>query len=476
MLFNSFSFALFMPVVYLLYWFVLNKQLRLQNILLLTASYFFYGCWDWRFLFLLFTSTLLDFIIGIKMEKHPSKRKNWLLLGLLFNLGFLGFFKYYNFFAGSLAGLLSVTGLQVHIQTLNIVLPVGISFYTFHELSYLFDLYRGKIKAEKNFVHYAVFVSFFPLLVAGPIERATHLLPQIKRERQFNYHLSVSGMRVILWGLFKKIMIADRLAVFVDKVYENAPAAEGMPALIACVFFAFQLYFDFSGYSDMALGLGRLLGFDLFVNFKRPYLSHSFGEFWQRWHISLSSWFRDYVYIPLGGNREGNSKTTRNVLIVFLLSGLWHGASWNFAAWGLLNALFLLRLDPLINRSASQHIFMKLIKACVVTACWTLSLVFFRADGFKAAFEMITHLGTSHSDRLMQFGLNTAELKLVVWLLVMVLLVEIISEKNEKKIPGLLNSLPAAVRWTGYIAMTLMIVFYGHYGNGNEHSFIYFQF
>ena len=476
MLFNSFSFALFFPIVFILYWFVANRSLRLQNALLFLASYFFYACWDWRFMFLLMFSTLLDFFTGLKMEQNPEKKKFWFWLSVIINLGLLGVFKYYNFFVGSFSDLLSAIGVNINTSTLDIILPVGISFYTFHGLSYVIDIYNNRIKAEKNFIDYAVFVSFFPLLVAGPIERATHLLPQVKVKRTFNYDVAVSGMRLIMWGFFKKVMIADRLAVFVDKVYGDIPGIEGFPLILATFFFALQLYLDFSGYSDIAIGLGKLLGFDLFINFKRPYFSTSFGNFWKRWHISLSSWFRDYVYLPLGGSRLGKVTTIRNVLIIFAVSGLWHGASWNFVIWGILNALFMIVLDPILNKLQTKGLVIRVFKSLFITLCWTVSLVFFRAHTFEDSFNLFGKAGFGNMDGILKFGLNAAELKFAFTLIIVLLFSEIIIERNEETIPKIWVKMPSIFRWLIYVVITLFLVYFGQYGNGNEHSFIYFQF
>jgi alginate O-acetyltransferase complex protein AlgI len=309
MLFNSLGFALFLPIVFILYWFVANRNLKFQNVLLLASSYFFYACWDWRFLFLLLFSTLLDYLSGLKIEKASNKnhKKFWFYLSIIINLGFLGFFKYFNFFADSFAELLSQFGLQVNPWTLKVILPVGISFYTFHGLSYVIDIYKGRIKAERSFLIYGVFVSFFPLLVAGPIERATHLLPQIQKKRTFDHDRAVDGLRQILWGLFKKIVIADQCAIYANEVFNNSEMYSGSTLLLGAVFFAFQIYCDFSGYSDIAIGTAKLFGIDLLRNFAYPYFSRDIAEFWRRWHISLSTWFRDYLYIPLGGSKGNTS-------------------------------------------------------------------------------------------------------------------------------------------------------------------------
>jgi alginate O-acetyltransferase complex protein AlgI len=307
MLFNTLNFAFFLPVVFLLYWLLNNRNLKWQNLLLLVSSYFFYACWDWRFLFLLIFSTLLDFFTGLKMEEaKDAKRKTfWFWLSVSINLGFLGVFKYYNFFATSFAEALAQAGLQVNPWTLKVILPVGISFYTFHGLSYVIDIYKNRIKAERSFIDYSVFVSFFPLLVAGPIERATHLLPQIKHKRTFSYAQSVDGLKQILWGLFKKIVIADQCAEYANTIFAHSADYSGSTLFLGGMFFAFQIYGDFSGYSDIALGTARLFGIELLRNFSFPYFSRDIAEFWRRWHISLSTWFRDYLYIPLGGSQGG---------------------------------------------------------------------------------------------------------------------------------------------------------------------------
>ncbi|MFN5628051.1 MAG: MBOAT family O-acyltransferase, partial [Bacteroidota bacterium] len=323
MLFNTIGFAIFLTIVFFLYWFVANKNLIVQNSLLLISSYYFYSCWDWRFLFLLIFSTLLDYFTGNKMSESNKKvsKKFWFWLSILINLGFLGIFKYYNFFAESFAAFLENFGLKVNPFTLNVILPVGISFYTFHGLSYVIDVYKERIKAEKNFIDYAVFVSFFPLLVAGPIERATHLLPQIQKKRIFVYSKAIDGLRQILWGLFKKVVIADQCADFANEFFNNAENYSGSSLLVGAIFFAFQIYGDFSGYSDIASGTARLFGIELLKNFSYPYFSRDIAEFWRRWHISLSTWFRDYLYIPLGGSKGGNWIKIRNTFIIFIVSG-----------------------------------------------------------------------------------------------------------------------------------------------------------
>jgi alginate O-acetyltransferase complex protein AlgI len=400
MLFNSINFALFLPIVFVLYWFVTNKSLKLQNILLLVSSYFFYACWDWRFLFLLVFSTMLDYFTGIKMydSKNPKTKKFWFWLSISINIGFLGIFKYYNFFAESFTEAISNFGIHLSPWTLNIILPVGISFYTFHGLSYVIDIYNDKIKAEKNFVDYSVFVSFFPLLVAGPIERATHLLPQIQKKRNFSYPKAIDGLRQILWGLFKKIVIADTCSVFVDDIFKNYPDYSGGTLIVGAILFSFQIYSDFSGYSDIAIGVSKLFGIELITNFRTPYFSRNIAEFWKRWHISLSSWFRDYVYIPLGGSKSSLSKSIRNVFIIFIISGFWHGANWTYMAWGGLNAIYFIpsfiikRYKQNIPSKNTSLYFSKLkepFEILTTFAITTLAWIFFRSKSVSDSVKYI---------------------------------------------------------------------------------------
>ena len=346
MLFNSLDFAIFLPIVFLLYWFVAQKNLKLQNALIVVASYVFYGWWDWRFLSLIIFSTVVDYLIGqrLRTEDKQSKRKVLLWTSIIVNLGFLGFFKYYNFFLENFVDAFSLFGMQINANSLNIILPVGISFYTFQTLSYTIDVYRKKLEPTKDFMAFSAFVCFFPQLVAGPIERATNLLPQFYKKRTFEYHKAVDGMRQILWGLFKKVVIADNCAEFANQIFNNSADMNGSTLVLGAIFFTFQIYGDFSGYSDIAIGTSRLFGFDLKQNFATPYFSRDIAEFWRRWHISLSTWFRDYLYIPLGGSRGGTWMKVRNTFAIFLVSGFWHGANWTFIIWGALNAIYFLPL------------------------------------------------------------------------------------------------------------------------------------
>ncbi|MBK7036399.1 MAG: MBOAT family protein [Bacteroidetes bacterium] len=478
MLFNSLGFALFLPIVFILYWFVANRNLKFQNVLLLASSYFFYACWDWRFLFLLLFSTLLDYLSGLKIEKAKNKnhKKFWFYLSIIINLGFLGFFKYFNFFAESFGELLSQFGLQVNPWTLKVILPVGISFYTFHGLSYVIDIYKGRIKAERSFLIYGVFVSFFPLLVAGPIERATHLLPQIQKKRTFDHDHAVDGLRQILWGLFKKIVIADQCAIYANEVFNNSEMYSGSALLLGAVFFAFQIYCDFSGYSDIAIGTAKLFGIDLLRNFAYPYFSRDIAEFWRRWHISLSTWFRDYLYIPLGGSKGNVVTKVRNTFIIFIISGFWHGANWTFIAWGALNAIYfipLLLLDKNRNNldiiAAGKYLpgikdFFKMILTFMLVV---LAWIFFRADDLPHAFQYIS---TIFSNSLFKDPLlipTTVKVFVPIFLIV-----EWLGREHQFGISNMRNIRPGVIRWSIYLIILAVIYVY----SGNSQEFIYFQF
>ena len=340
MSFISVAFLVFLPLVFLIYW-ALQRHLRCQNIALLTASYVFYAWWDWRFLFLILITSTSSFVSGLIMPKTIHKR--WVLTAcVLLNLGILGVFKYYGFFIDNLQAMLAPLGVALDVPTLHLILPVGISFYTFQSLSYAIDVYRGTLTPTRRIVDFFAYIAFFPQLVAGPIERATNLLPQISSPRTFRYDEAVEGLRRILWGFFKKMVVADNCALAVNTIWADYAGADAMTLVAGMLLFTFQIYGDFSGYSDIAIGTARLFGIRLMENFRLPYFSATMPEFWRRWHISLMTWFRDYLYIPLGGSREGTLRTIRNILIVFLLSGLWHGANWTFVVWGLYNACLLL--------------------------------------------------------------------------------------------------------------------------------------
>ncbi|MGZ3861840.1 MAG: MBOAT family O-acyltransferase [Bacteroidia bacterium] len=478
MLFNSLSFALFFPVVFFLYWFVTAKSLKLQNILLLVASYFFYACWDYRFLFLLVFSTLLDYFTGIKIAEAGTRpgKKMWLWISIGINLGFLGVFKYYNFFAESFAELLSQAGIKTHFWSLKIILPVGISFYTFHGLSYVLDIYNNKIKPEKNFVDYSVFVSFFPLLVAGPIERATHLLPQIQKERKFDYLRAVDGLRQILWGLFKKMVIADNCAEYANMIFNSEQPLHGSTLFTGALFFAFQIYCDFSGYSDIALGTARLLGIELLRNFAFPYFSRDIAEFWRRWHISLSSWFRDYLYIPLGGSKVSTARQIRNTFIIFIVSGFWHGANWTFIAWGILNAICFLPLLLLKRNRNNLEIvaqgklmpsFKEFIQILITFVLTVFAWIFFRATNIAAALHYISGIFNASL-----FSLPEIRPLSLISLLIAFIIVEWLGRENKYAIEKLGFSWPRPLRWGLYYTLVMTVYLMG----GKEQQFIYFQF
>jgi D-alanyl-lipoteichoic acid acyltransferase DltB (MBOAT superfamily) len=477
MFFNSFAFAIFLPIVFLLYWFVFNRNKSSQNLILIIASYYFYSCWDWRFLFLLVFSTFLDYYTGIQIEKSKkdSSRKFWFWLSIGINLGFLGIFKYYNFFASSFADLLGGFGFKASPFLLDVVLPVGISFYTFHGLSYVIDIYHKRIKAEYNFVDYSLFVSYFPLLVAGPIERATHLLPQVKIKRSFDFEKAKEGSYQFIWGLLKKVVIADTCATYANAIFDNYSSMNSASLILGAVYFAFQIYGDFSGYSDMALGMSKLFGIDLLRNFNYPYFSRDIAEFWRRWHISLSSWFKDYLYIPLGGSSGGMAMKIRNTFVIFLVSGFWHGANWTFIAWGFINALYFLPLLLLKrNRSnmesvslywdlGSIRVFFSMLSTFALTC---LAWIFFRAKSIMDAFEYIKLLFSNgvFSSQYLENERYNYELLLLVVLFVVV---EWNSRLKKEPISGK-NS------WLKLGLCLIAIVALGTYSDYKE--FIYFQF
>ena len=346
MLFNSVDFLIFLPTVFLLYWFVFQKNLTLQNLFLLAVSYLFYGWWDWRFLSLILICSAINYLAGLALASREEERQRKLILitSCILSLGLLGVFKYYNFFIDNFINAFALAGIHLQARTLNIILPLGISFYTFKALSYTIDVYKRQLEPTNDIIAFFAFVGFFPQLLAGPIDRATNLLPQFYIKRTFEYNKAVDGMRQILWGLFKKIVIADNCATFVNDIFANYETLPASALVLGAVLFSFQIYGDFSGYSDIAIGTSRLFGFSSMRNFSVPYFSRDIAEFWRRWHISLTSWFRDYLYIPLGGNRGTKYKVVRNTFIVFLVCGFWHGANWTFIAWGLINAIYFLPL------------------------------------------------------------------------------------------------------------------------------------
>lgn len=479
MLFNSIDFAVFLPIVFLLYWFVVNKNLKLQNLLIVVASYVFYGWWDWRFLSLIVFSTFVDYSIGVLLrnEENQVKRKILLWTSILVNLGFLGFFKYYNFFVDNFVTAFSFFGQDIQGNSLNIILPVGISFYTFQTLSYTIDVYRRKLDPTNDFVAFSAFVSFFPQLVAGPIERATHLLPQFYKERTFDYTKAVDGMRQILWGLFKKIVIADNCAEYANQIFNNSADLSGSTLVLGALFFAFQIYGDFSGYSDIAIGTSRLFGFDLMRNFNFPYFSRDIAEFWRRWHISLSTWFRDYLYIPLGGSRGGTWMKVRNTFIIFIVSGFWHGANWTFIVWGALNAIFFL---PLLltntNRNnletvatgkfipSLKELFQMGITFGLVVFAW----IFFRAENMGHALSYISEIFSGSL-----FSIPEIRPSNLILLILGFVLIEWVGREGQYAISNLGLNWKRPVRYSMYYGIVFLIMYFGNF---NENQFIYFQF
>ncbi len=480
MFFNSIDFAIFLPVVFILYWFVANKNLKLQNFLIVAASYLFYGWWDWRFLSLILFSTLVDFLIGRKLgtEENQTRRKVLLWISILVNLGFLGFFKYYNFFLDNFITAFSFFGTEIKANSLNIILPVGISFYTFQTLSYTIDVYKRKLEPSNDFIAFSAFVSFFPQLVAGPIERATNLLPQFYKKRDFDYSKAVDGMRQILWGLFKKIVIADNCARYANQIFNNSEDMNGSTLILGAIFFTFQIYGDFSGYSDIAIGTSRLFGFDLKRNFAFPYFSRDIAEFWRRWHISLSTWFRDYLYIPLGGSRGGTWMKVRNTFIIFIVSGFWHGANWTFIVWGALNAIYILPLLLTNNNRNNLEIvaqgrylpsvkefLLMLITFSLTVFAW----IFFRAENIGHAFNYISEILSPSL-----FQMPTIMPLILIMLIFLFMLVEWSGRTNNYAIEKTLHNNNKIIKFLFYYSIILVIYFFGNFDKNIE--FIYFQF
>ena len=475
MLFNSIEFLLFLPTVFILYWFVFHKNLKFQNLLILLSSYLFYGWWDYRFLSLIFLSTVVDYIIGLNIPKQYSEKNQKLLLwsSILFNLSVLGFFKYYNFFIDSWIDLFRSVGYEIKsVWTLNIILPVGISFYTFQTMSYTIDVYRKKLRPTKDFISFATFVSFFPQLVAGPIERASNLLPQILKKRDFEYEQGVQGLRLILWGMFKKVVIADSLAPLVNEIFRDYELLDGGALWLGVFYFAFQIYCDFSGYSDIAIGTAKLFGFEIMSNFKFPYFSRNIGEFWRRWHISLSTWFRDYLYIPLGGSRDGKFKSIRNIFIIFLVSGFWHGSNWTFIFWGLFHSIlfipsFILNTNRKYTTSIiAENTFLPSLKEFIQVGTTFLLVaigwVFFRSETIGDSFGYLNHM-------IFDFSIPTKYRSGVISVMIFVS-IEYLIKKDERLNLRLFNN--HVLNYVLYSIILLFIV--ANFYKNSE--FIYFQF
>ena len=483
MLFNSISFLIFLPIVYGLYWWIQSWEnfkhtISVQNILLLIASYFFYAYWNIWFLGLLIFSTSLDYFSGLKIESSATNqhKKIWFWLSICINLGLLGLFKYFNFISINLSELLGNFGWTYQPMLLLIALPIGISFYTFHGLSYVIDIYHDKIKAEKNILNYSLFVCFFPLLVAGPIERAQHLIPQLVKRKVFNRAKTINGLQQMLWGFFKKIVIADNCAVFVNQIFSDYENLNSSSLFIGAIFFSFQIYGDFSGYTDIALGAARLFGIELFNNFSYPYFSKSINEFWKRWHISLTSWFRDYIYIPMGGNRVNPIRKIINTIVVFLISGFWHGANWTYISWGFLNSIFILpkTLSQKTQSIDSNKIANKVIGAIKMLLTFlTVSIlwVFFRSKTVYDASKYLQNLVFKWNSILPDF--NGRKSALVLSIIIFVFMIfEWIGKSHNCPLVFTNTFKNKWLKWGFYYAIIFSILYFYR---GND-QFIYFQF
>ena len=479
MLFNSIDFAIFLPIVFLLYWFVVNKNLKLQNLLIVIASYLFYGWWDWRFLSLILFSTLIDYSVGRKLlnEGNITKRKILLWVSILVNLGFLGFFKYYNFFLDNFIMAFSFFGTPINAQGLNIILPVGISFYTFQTLSYTIDVYKRKLEPTKDFIAFTAFVSFFPQLVAGPIERATNLLPQFYKKRTFDYNKAVDGLRQILWGLFKKVVIADNCAQYANQIFnDTSDYYSGSTLVLGAIFFTFQIYGDFSGYSDIAIGTSRLFGFNLKQNFASPYFSRNIAEFWRRWHISLSTWFKEYLYIPLGGSRGSMWMKIRNTFIIFIVSGFWHGANWTFIVWGALNAIYFLPI--LITNNNRNYLdivaqgkilpsIKELLLMSLTFGLTAFAWIFFRADNIGHAVSYISEIFSRSL-----FTIPEIRPRNLIIALALFIIIEWVGRERLFALSKIDYFESRLKRWSIYLIICFLIFLF----QNNQEKFIYFQF
>lgn len=498
MLFNSYQFLIFFPIVILMYWII---PLRFRYIWLLAASYYFYMCWNAKYALLLLTSTVITYLSGIfisaikNSDKDEKRKITYMKLCVAFsfiiNLGILAWFKYFDFFVENIQKLFNHIGITLSTPSFDIILPVGISFYTFQALSYTMDVYRGEIYAEKNFLKYALFVSFFPQLVAGPIERSKNLLKQVAVPHRFDYEKCREGFLLMMWGFFMKLVIADRAAIFVNTVYNDYGKYPGLYLVIATILFAFQIYCDFGGYSTIAMGAAKMLGFELMENFNCPYFSKSVSEFWRRWHISLSSWFRDYLYIPLGGNRKGKIRKYFNLMIVFSTSGLWHGTQWSYVTWGGLNGIFQIigeLLKPIrdklnkvfkLDRESLSH---KLFKVVFTFALIDFTWIFFRANRLKDAFKIIKSMIKNHNwwilfdDSLFGLGLDWKNFIVLIGAIMILLAADVCKYKGIK-VNAIILKQELWFRWSLYIAVIVFILIFGIWGPGyDESAFIYFQF
>ncbi len=488
MLFNSVEFGIFLPIVFALYWLFFSKNVKKRNIFLVIVSYFFYGWWDWRFLFLIIISTFVDYFVGLKIQTVDTKKKKkiFLIISLFVNLGFLGFFKYFNFFVDNFYDAFTFFGTSFNKPVLQVLLPVGISFYTFQTMSYSIDVYREKLKPTKDIFAFAAYVSFFPQLVAGPIERAVNLLPQFFEPKKIDYSRFADGMRQILWGFFKKIVIADNASVFVNDIFHNYLHYPGSTLFIGAVLFAFQIYGDFSGYSDIAIGTAKLFSFNLMQNFAYPYFSRDIAEFWRRWHISLSSWFKDYLYIPLGGSRGSLLKVIRNTFIIFVVSGFWHGANWTFIVWGAVNALYFMPLLLIKKNRKNLDVvakdkllpnFKEIFQISKTFFITIIAWVFFRAENISMAFNYLKRMFSKslfsipHIDYSFQLGQVVSQYTMFT-LIFFLVFVEWI---HRDKLHGLeLNTkIKPFYRYSIYFAIMFIILIFGNF---SKTEFIYFAF
>jgi len=495
MIFNSFEFAIFLPIVFILYWFVTNKNLKTQNALLLIASYFFYGQWDWRFLFLLVSLSLTNYLLGIGIEKNETNRKAkfWFFAGLFINLGILGVFKYYNFFIDGFINLVSLFGYDLPRSTTKIILPMGISFYTFLSLSYIIDIYKKKLKANRNLIEVLLSLSFFPIILAGPIQRPVLLLPKISQKRFFNYAQAVDGLKQILWGLFVKVVIADNLAVYVDDFFLNYANYSGSTLLLGVIFYTFQIYADFSGYSDMAIGIAKLFGFNLMRNFAYPYLARDITEFWKRWHISLTTWFRDYVFLPLSFTVSWKIKGEKLLFIkidlfiyilassiTWLLTGLWHGANYTFIIWGLIHGFFLIiyriqiksrkKLFKRIGIS-NNHLAIIFFETIITQTIIMIAWIFFRAENTGHAIKYLSAIFSPSLFSIPHFIEMKRALALFILIIGCVFL-EWVGRDQEYTISNLGIKWKRPYRYALYYAIIIAIILFG----AKQQQFIYFQF
>ena len=471
MLFNSLEFLIFFPIVCLIYFLLKNIQHR--NLFLLLASYYFYMNWEPIYALLILTSTILTFACGLLVEKNKDKKKakkTFLVISLIINFTILFLFKYYNFINESVYTLLEYFGIRWNVPNMSLLLPVGISFYTFQAVGYSIDVYRGSVKAEHNFITYALFVSFFPQLVAGPIERSANLLPQFKIKHVFNYERAIEGFKLMLWGFFMKLCVADVLSEYVNAVYNNIPNHNGTSLIIASIFFAFQIYCDFAGYSNIAIGTAKIMGFDLMKNFNLPYFSLNIKEFWRRWHISLSSWFTDYLYIPLGGNRVKYARHLTNLMITFLVSGIWHGANWTFVLWGMLHGVYLI-LDNIIRKYLYSPKYNTLIsKLFSIFICFILvdfAWIFFRTNNVADAFSIICKIFTD-------IGAPFVDLSIFTYGLLSLFILILKDTKDAFNLRlNFMHSKYTIVRFLSFILLTIYVLLCGSFSSG---QFIYFQF